>query len=155
MECALINRAIAKKAKRNPILISIFRSERHSGCERNVRADDRMSAVHVILLVEKMHRAAESTRAAGLLAEKLSHTGVGACSASEGMPVVAVSGDDVIVGPGRRDRADNDRFLADIKMTKAADLLRLILLAGTLFKAPNQQHQREHLDLVALVGPLH
>jgi hypothetical protein len=51
------------------------------------------------------------------------------------MPVVAVSGDDVIVGPGRRDRAGNDRFLADIKVTKAADLLRLILLAGTLLKA--------------------
>src|SRR6266550_1048653 len=35
-------------------------------------------------------------------------------------------------------------------MAKAADLLRLILLAGSFLEAPKQQHQREHFDLVAL-----
>ena len=48
-------------------------------------------------------------------------------------------------------RADNDRFLSDVKMAEAADLLRLILLARAFLKTPDQQHQREHLDFVALL----
>src|SRR5207249_10284895 len=40
-------------------------------------------------------------------------------------------------------------------MTKTTDLLRLILLTGAFFETPNQQHQREHLDFVALLHRLH
>jgi len=69
--------------------------------------------------------------------------------------VIAISGDDVIVVAHGRDRAGDHRFLADVKMAEPADLLRLILLTGAFFEAPDQQHQREHLDLVAWLGPLH
>ena len=69
--------------------------------------------------------------------------------------MIPISGDEIIVGPGCGHRADHDGFLADIEMAKSADLLRLILLAGALFKAPDQQHQREHLDFVALSCWLH
>jgi hypothetical protein len=31
----------------------------------------------------------------------------------------------------------------------------LILLARAFLETTNQEHQREHLDLVALLGPLH
>src|SRR5205807_1535828 len=41
------------------------------------------------------------------------------------------------------------------KVAKATDFLRLILLTRALLKTANQKHQREHLDLVALLGPLH
>ena len=69
--------------------------------------------------------------------------------------MIAVSGDDVIVVAHRGHRASHDRLLSDVKMTKPADLLRLILLAGAFLKAPDQQHQREHLDFVALLSRLH
>src|SRR5213079_3619595 len=49
----------------------------------------------------------------------------------------------------------DDCFLADVKMTEAANLLRLILLTRAFFKTPDQQHQREHLDFVALLPRLH
>ena len=49
----------------------------------------------------------------------------------------------------------NDRFLADVKMAKAADLLRLILLTRAFLETPDQQHQREHLDFVALLRLRH
>ena len=75
-------------------------------------------------------------------AEKFGHAGVGARSARQRVGVIAISGDEVIVGPRGRDRAGDDRFLADVKMTEAADLLRLILLARALLKTPDQQHQR-------------
>src|SRR5262249_39424838 len=51
--------------------------------------------------------------------------------------------------------ADHDGLLTDIKMTEAADFLRLILLASAFLETPNQQHQREHLDFVALLGTQH
>ena len=47
-------------AKRNAIFISIFARERQSGRERNVRTDNSVPAVHVILAIEEMHRAAET-----------------------------------------------------------------------------------------------
>src|SRR5215813_2711643 len=69
--------------------------------------------------------------------------------------MVAVGGDDVIIVTNSGNRAGYNCFLPDVKMTKTADLLRLILLAGAFLKAPNQQHQREHLDFVALLHYLH
>ena len=68
----------------------------------------------------------------------------GASSARERVRVIAVSRDEVIVRTRGGNGADHDSFLSDVKVTKAADLLRLILLAGAFFKAPDQQHQREH-----------
>jgi hypothetical protein len=67
------------------------------------------------------------------------------------MGMITIRSNDVIVGSNRCDRAGYDRFLADVKMTKAADFLCLILLAGALFETPDEQHQPEHLDLVALL----
>src|SRR5215471_5921116 len=40
-------------------------------------------------------------------------------------------------------------------MTEASDFLRLILLTRTFFETADQQHEREHLDFVALLGTLH
>src|SRR5947208_11220751 len=40
-------------------------------------------------------------------------------------------------------------------MTEAADFLRLILLARPFLETANEQHQREHLDLVALLRLRH
>ena len=40
----------------------------------------------------------------------------------------------------RRLHADDDSFLADIEVTKAADQTHAIELAGTLFEAADQQH---------------
>ena len=71
------------------------------------------------------------------------------------MRMIAIGRDEVIVRPGRRDRAGHDRFLSDIEMTKAADFLRLILLARALFETADEQHRREHLDFVALLRRRH
>ena len=67
------------------------------------------------------------------------------------MGVVAIGRDDVVVMPGRSYRPADDRFLSNIKMAETANLLRLILLTRAFFETPNQQHQRKHLDLVALL----
>ena len=155
VEAPLVDRAVAKKAERDPVFLAILRGEGDARPQGHVRADDRVTAIHVVGLVEVMHRPAEPARTAGRFAKKLCHAGVRARSASECVGVIAIRRNDVIIRPGGRDRAGHDRFLSDIKMTKAADLLRLILLARALLKAANQQHRREHLDFVALPGRRH
>jgi hypothetical protein len=56
------------------------------------------------------------------------------------MPVITVSSDYIIVWSHGSDCPNHDRFLPNVKVTKAANLLRLILLTGAFFEAPNQQH---------------
>src|SRR5205823_4897420 len=103
----------------------------------------------------KMHRTTQSTRTARIFAEKFGHTGIGAGFADQRMGMIAIGGDKRIVEPNSHDLASHDRLLADVKMTTAADFLGLILLAGAIFKTPNEQHQQEHLDFVALPPRLH
>ena len=67
------------------------------------------------------------------------------------MGMIAIRGNNVIIEPNSRERPGHDRFLTDVKVTEAADFLCLILLAGALLKPPDEQHQPEHLDLVALL----
>src|SRR2546423_13273317 len=69
--------------------------------------------------------------------------------------MIAIGRYQIIIRPRRRDRATDDRFLPDVKMTEAADFLRLILLARPLLETPNEKHQREHFDLVALLRLRH
>src|SRR5206468_7948743 len=90
MERALIDRAVAKEAERDAIFVAIFRRESHPHSEWDVRCDNRMPAIHVVLLVEIMHRATKSTRTAGRLPEKLGHASVRARAASERMGVISV-----------------------------------------------------------------
>src|SRR5687768_13168648 len=99
MKRALVDGAITKEAKRDPVFLAIFRSESQPGPERDMGSDDGVAAIHVVFLVEIMHRAAESARAAGGLPEKLGHAGVGAGPASQRVGVIAVSGNQVIIRP--------------------------------------------------------
>jgi hypothetical protein len=150
MKRALVDGAVAKEAKCNPIFTSVFGGKGHPGSERHVRADNGVTAIHVVLAVKKVHRTAKTARATGLFAKEFSHAGVGTGSFYQSVSVVAIRGDEIIIRPCACERNDYDLFLDVIKIPKTAYLLRLILLAGAFFKAPDQQHQREHLDFVAL-----
>ena len=59
MKSALVDRPITEKAKGDPIFLPIFRGERHPGGERDMRADNGVPTIHMIFLVEIMHRTAE------------------------------------------------------------------------------------------------
>src|SRR5207248_9292020 len=55
----------------------------------------------------------------------------------------------------RCNRAGDDSLLSNIEMTEASDFLGLILLTRAFLKTPNEQHQPEHLDFVALLRRRH
>ena len=56
------------------------------------------------------------------------------------MPVVAVSGYDLIALLQGHLHADHDGFLADIEMAEAADRAHAVELAGLFLEAADQQH---------------
>ena len=55
VKAALVDRAVAEKAERDPILLPIFRRERDPGRQRHMRPDDGVTAIHVMRLVEIVH----------------------------------------------------------------------------------------------------
>jgi len=91
VEGTLIDRAVAEEAKCDAIFLAIFRSERPFRGKRNVRAHNRVPAVHVIFLVEKMHRAAEPLGTAGCFAKKFGHARIRARAAGKRVAVIAIS----------------------------------------------------------------
>ncbi len=101
-------------------------------------ADNRVTTVHVILPIKEMHRAAQASRTTGFFSKKLRHARIGARAASKSVRVIAISGDDIIIVAHGCDCAGDNGLLTDVKMTKSADLLRLILLAGAFLKTPDQ-----------------
>ena len=56
------------------------------------------------------------------------------------MAVIAVPCDDLVTVLLHRLHADGDGFLADVKVTKAADQPHAVKLACTLFEAADEQH---------------
>jgi hypothetical protein len=60
--------------------------------------------------------------------------------------VVAVAGEDVVVRPQGRERADGDRLLPDVEMTEAADLAERVRLGRLLLEAADENHLVEHLQ---------
>ena len=61
----------------------------------------------------------------------------------------AITAQNVIVFANRGDRADCDRFLADVKMAEAANFAGDVNLGRFLFEAPDQNHLPVKLDELA------
>src|ERR1700722_16504762 len=103
--------------------------------ERDLRADDAMAAVEVLGLAEHVHRAAFALGIAAAASGQLGHHTLGVHSAGQHMPVIAVSGYDLVaLLPGHLHPHD-DRFLADIEVAESADRTHSVELAG-LFLEP-------------------
>src|SRR5439155_562742 len=73
-----------------------------------------VTSVHVMLLVEKMHRATQAARTPCFFPKELRHTGVGACAASKRVSVVAISGDDVVIVTNGCNCAGYNCFLPNV-----------------------------------------
>jgi hypothetical protein len=69
VKCSLIDGAVAEEAKRHAVFVSIFASESETARQRNMRSYNGVPAIHVMFLVEKMHRTPEPARAAGIFAK--------------------------------------------------------------------------------------
>ena len=97
VERALVQRPVAEVAQRDVVLLLVLDRKAQPHAQGALAADDRVPAVHVVRLVEQVHRPALALRAAGHLAEHLGHRVVRLHPLGQRQPVVAIGPDDDVV----------------------------------------------------------
>ena len=91
--------------------------------------------------IEEMHRSALAPRDSGKLAEELGHEGLGIEPAGQGMAMVPVCREHVILRKIEGgNRADRYGFLTCIEMAETAYLPQSVHLAGLLLECPYKLH---------------
>ena len=105
-----------------------------------VAAHDAVAAEVAARDVVEVHAAALAAADAGGLAAQLGHERARVGAAGQGVAVVAVGGDEVVVGPQQAHGADAHRFLADVEVQEAADLALDVELGAALLEAADEQH---------------
>lgn len=136
----LVHRAVAEVAQHDAIFLAVFNGPAEAHRQRNVAGNNGVPAEKIAFMVEKVHRATLAMRAAGGLAVKLGKERMNIAAAGDGVAMVAVRGNNIVVGAHRADAADGNCFLTVIKMAEAADFLLLVRLSAACFKLANQGH---------------
>ena len=144
----MIDRAIAEEAHGGTFEAFVFQPISQPEPERGLAADDAVAAPVVLVRREEVHGAALAFGAAGGFAVKLGHALVHAHADGEGVAVVAVGGDDVVVVAHERAGADGDGFLADVEVEEAAHFAAVVLLERLLLEAAHAEHFAQETDFV-------
>jgi len=111
----------------------------HAGGEGEGPAHQGVTAHETVLHVEQVHGAPAALGAAGLLAEQFGHHRLGIGAALDGMDVIPVAGDDVVVaGPGRLHHPVHAGLLAGVEMEETTDLAFHVGFVATLLEAPRR-----------------
>ena len=97
MELALADAAVAEDAHRHAIFVLELRAEPEADGHRHVCGHDRVAAEEALRGVEDVHRAAAPAVRPIDAGEELGHDAVGVESPRQGVPVVAVVGEDVVL----------------------------------------------------------
>ena len=137
---ALVDRAVAEVGKTATFEALVFEGESDAETERRLAGHDAVPAPVIFVRREKVHRPALALRATGGLAEEFGHAFIHRHADHEGVSVVAVSGDGVVVRSHEREGADGDGFLADIQMQEAAHFALLVKFQRRLLEAADAQH---------------
>src|ERR1700690_3563804 len=99
-----------------------------------------MAAEEIGRLVKDVHGAAFAFGNTRSLGEKFCHHGPGISTQPKRMSMIAVGGDPFVVFGERTDGPRSTRLLADVEMTKAADLLQPVKLSRLFLKLPHELH---------------
>ena len=141
MEGADVDSRFSEEANADLIAATILDREANSRRDRNVTADDPVSAEEVRVGIENVHGAALTTGAAGVAAKELGHDCPRTDPARESLSVVAISRDYVIIGADHRHHAGRDRFLSDVQVTEAADFSEGVRFSAALLEAALEEHR--------------
>ncbi len=142
---ALVVGGIAQKADGDFIAALELDAFADSRCQRERTAHQRIAAHETVLHVEDVHGTAAAFGRTGFLAVQFSHDLFRIGAALDGMHVVAVAGDDVVITGARGfHHAVAAGFLAGVKMQKAADLAFDVGLIATFLKTAVHHHFFQH-----------
>src|SRR5206468_6392281 len=100
-----------------------------------------VTAEEVQTFIEHVHRSALPMRAAVDAPEPLRHHSAGRDTSSEGLTMVAVRRDDVIIRPEHRQRTRAHGLLADVEVAEPTDLAECICLRAALLESTLQKHR--------------
>src|ERR1700720_983846 len=153
MKGALVDCAIPKITEAASAEPFVLEPEGEAQAERRLAADDPMTTPVILVRGEEMHRAPLAFGAPCGLAEELRHTGFHVHANGQGVSVVAVGGDDVVIVPQKRDRADSDSLLARVKMEKATHFSQVVIFERGLLEPPDPEHLAQETNLVFLRYP--
>ena len=128
MVSALVHRAVAHETERAAFQTFVFEPVSESQPERCLTADDSVSAPVVFVGSEKVHRSALATRATGGFSKKFCHAFIHAHSHSEGVSVVAVGRDDMVVFTHERNGSHGYRLLPDIEVEESTHHALVVIL---------------------------
>src|SRR5882672_5120496 len=151
---ALVGRAVAEIGQTYTAVLAVAIGKGDAGAERDLGCDDAMAAVEIFLDAEHVHRAAFPLGVAAASAGQFSHDALRVHAAGQHVPVVAVSGDDLIAGSEGELHAHDHGFLPDIEMAEAADQPHAVHLTGSLLETADHQHVaiNAKLHFLAQVG---
>lgn len=148
MHGSLVNRAVAHEAQAAAFEALVFHGIGDASSEWRLAADDAVPAPVILVRREEVHRASFSARAAGGFALKLGHAFVHRHADCQGVPVIAISGDDVVVVAEEVASAYGNGLLADVEVKKSANLALLVNAQGAFFKASDAHHVGVEAQLV-------
>src|SRR5213082_801856 len=83
---------------------------------------------------------------------QLGHHGGGRHAPRQGLTMLTVRRDHVVVVPQGRERPDRDGLLPDVEMAEPADLAERVRLGGLLLEATDQEHLAQHASLQLRLG---
>ena len=140
IDLALVGGAVAEIGQADAVIAAIFVGEGQPRAERHLGADDAVAAIEFLLLAEHVHRAALALGIAGGAAGQLGHHAFGVHARRQHMAMVAIGGDQLVVGPDIGLHAHHHGFLADIEVAETADQPHAVKLTSPLFEAADQEH---------------
>ncbi len=127
VEATLVDSTVAHETHGCSGEAFVFEAVGETETERCLTSNDAVTAPVVFVRSEEVHGPPLPFRAAGGFPEQLGHAFIHVHADGEGVAVIAVSGDDMIVGPHEGAGADGDAFLSDIEMEEASHLACLIV----------------------------
>lgn len=142
----LIDCSIAEVADGTAAQALVFEGVGESQTEGGLARDNAVAAPVALVRRKVVHGATFSLGAARKFAKELSHTFVHTHPDREGVAVVTVGGDDMVMIVHDGDGSDGRGLLADVKVEESSHFPLLVGLQSRLFKLADADHVRESLD---------
>ena len=141
MEGALVVGGVAEEADADLVAALHLDGLGNAGRERKRSADQCVAAHETVLHVEDVHGAAAPLADAGLLAKQLRHDRARVRAGLDGVHVIAIAGNDVVMtGPGRLQHTVGAGLFTRIQVQESADVAFDIGLVAALLETPCKQH---------------
>ena len=153
VERALVHRAIAEERDGDALFLLILDGEAETGGDGELGADDGLAADEVVLGAVHVHRAALALAAPRRLAQQLGHDDARLHTFQDGVAVLAVAADDVILRAQRGDDAHAAGLLPDVEVQEAADPAERVFLGGLVLEATDQRHLVVHVEQLLACQP--